>query len=456
MAGLKLRRLFENVETKDEVPDIEIKGVTENVNDCENKLLILKEPGNPLSLPAVIPDGEKINGCIRVKDFREAVCRIYSNYYGNPEKRLKIIGVTGTNGKTTTAMLLSHILKKCGVRCAFSGTLSESGYTTPPPSILYKKLKDFTDGGYTHLAMEVSSHGLIQKRVSTIDFEIGILTNISRDHLDYHGNMQNYVNAKTLLFNKSKIKLLNRDSKYLSAFDFPDAYTYGIDGGDYMASHIRLNKDGAVYTLTHNGKDYEISYPVIGRFSVYNSLSAIASAHLAGVDLYDAARAALSFCGVSGRVERVENPIGNIYIDYAHTPDGIENLIKAIRPICSGRLIILIGCGGERDKGKRPLMCKAAISGADFVILTSDNPRRENPYSILYEMLKGIENEETPFAVIEDRKKAIEFGMCQLQKGDTLVLAGKGHEIYQNINGSKYPFNEREIIKKISEKLRYN
>ncbi len=447
-----------NVETDDKIPDIEVNGISENINDCENKLLILKNPNEAKGkkVLAVIRSDENISGCIRTGDLRKAACRIYSNYYGNPEEKLKIIGITGTNGKTTTAILLSHILKKCGIPCAFSGTVSESGYTTPPPEILYKKINDFACSGYTHLAMEVSSHGLVQKRVDTIDFSLGVLTNISRDHLDYHGCMQSYVNAKKLLFEKSDLKLINRDSDYFDAFNYPNICTYGIDGGDYKASDISMDRNGVKYTLTHNAKEYKVEFPVIGRFSVYNSLAAIASANLLGAELDSAVRSAATFSGVSGRVERVENPLGDIYIDYAHTPDGMENLINALRPICRGRLIILIGCGGDRDKGKRPLMCKAALKGADFVILTSDNPRTENPYSILYEMLSGLKCENTPFAVIEDRKKAIEFALSQLMKGDILVLAGKGHELFQNVNGKKLPFNEREIIEKISEKMRFN
>ena len=390
---------------------------------------------------------------------REAVCRAYSVAYGNPQSSLKLIGITGTNGKTTVTNLVCHILNYANKKCACTGTLDGLGYTTAPPEILFKQLYNFKESGVKYAAMEISSHGLWQNRVAALDFDIGVLSNISRDHLDYHGSMERYIEAKKKLFYKSAVGIINADSEYAEEFSglCEKTYTCSIQKeADYRAVKIKLSDKGVVYGLINKDKSYEISFPVIGRFSVYNSLLAISAANLAGVDIPVAAKALKSFRGVCGRAEKLELNLGfDVYIDYAHTPDGISSLINALWPQCKGNIIFLFGCGGERDKGKRPQMLKAAAL-ADFVIITSDNPRNEPPYEIIKDILSDIKNINTPFAVIEDRKKAIEFAVSYADSGDTVVIAGKGHEKYQVLSTGKIPFNEREIVKNAAIKLRSN
>lgn len=382
---------------------------------------------------------------------RESLCLAYSKAYGNPQKSLKLIGVTGTNGKTTVTNLVCHILNFANKKCACTGTLDNVGYTTAPPNILFKQLYDIKNSGFEYVAMEISSHGLEQSRVANLSFDIAVLTNISRDHLDYHGSMERYAAAKRKLFRQSAVGIINADSEYISDFLglCKKEYTYSTyRDADFRADNIRLKDNSVEYELKYRDKVYNICFPVIGKFSVYNSLCAVAAATALGVDIEITVKALENFYGVCGRAEKLKLDLDfDVYIDYAHTPNGLMNLLSSLWPLCKGNLILVFGCGGDRDKGKRSLMLQAAAQTADFVIVTSDNPRNESPYEIIKDILSDIKNINTPFAVIEDRKKAIEFGMNYAERGDMLVIAGKGHEKYQVFREGKIPFNEKEIVK---------
>ena len=389
---------------------------------------------------------------------KEAVCLAYSKAYGQPQESLKLIGVTGTNGKTTVVSLITHILNCANKKCACTGTLDNVGYTTAPPHILFKQLYSFKESGCEYAVMEISSHGLAQSRVANLSFDIGVFTNISRDHLDYHGSMESYIGAKKKLFYKSQVGIINSDNEYSGCFSglCEKEYTCSaLKDADYRADNIKLKEDGVEYDLIFRGAVYKVYFPVIGKFSVYNSLCALAAANAAGVDIQTAVNALSSFNGVCGRAEKQNTGLTfDVYIDYAHTPDGLNNLLSALWPLCKGELIVVFGCGGDRDKGKRPLMLKAAAMSADFIIITSDNPRSESPYKIIKDIISDIGSTDTPFAVIEDRKKAIEFGMNLAKSGDILVIAGKGHEKYQSTASGKIPFDEREIVKNAARLLR--
>ncbi len=391
---------------------------------------------------------------------REALCRAYAKAYGEPQNSLKLIGITGTNGKTTVTNLICHILNYANKKCGCTGTLDNVGYTTAPPHIFFEQLFGFKERGCEYAAIEVSSHGLQQSRVANLWFDIGVFTNISRDHLDYHGSMESYIAAKKKLFSQSSVGIINSDNEYSTEFSGVCKKEYtcsALKNADYRADNIKLKDYGVEYDLLYGNEIYKVNFPVIGKFSVYNSLLSVAAANIAGVDIKTAVNALSSFKGVCGRAEKLDLNLGfDVFIDYAHTPDGMSNLLTSLWPLCNGNLIIIFGCGGDRDKGKRSLMLKAAARTADFVIITSDNPRSEAPYRIIKDIISDISGIDTPFAVIEDRKKAIEFGMNYAKKGDTLVIAGKGHEKCQITALGKIPFDERDIVKNAAKLLRSN
>ncbi len=382
---------------------------------------------------------------------KEALCVAWSKAYNEPQKSLKLIGVTGTNGKTTVASLICHILNGAGKKCACMGTMDNSGYTTAPPDILFEQLSAHKENGCEYVVMEVSSHGLAQSRECVLNYEIAVFTNLSRDHLDYHGTMKAYAKAKQKLFYRSRVGIINKDSPYSEYFKGICNKTLMCSlsgGGDFQADNVRLSENGVSYILTSMGKTYNVYFPVVGRFSVYNSLCAIAAANSAGVEINKAIKLLQSFKGVQGRAQKLPlNEEFDVYIDYAHTPEGLSALLNSLWPLCKGRLTVVFGCGGLRDTGKRPLMLRAAARSADFIVVTSDNPRTEPPYEIIKDILKGLDNINTPFAVIENRKKAIEFAISLANKGDIIVLAGKGHENSQITAAGKMPFNETEIVK---------
>lgn len=412
-----------------------------------------------------IEDIKTVN--VVVEDTRLAYATMCANYFGNPAKKLILTGVTGTNGKTTTVYMLEHILSEAGYKTGIIGTIEtvldkkseKSSYTTPEPRLMHSLLSRMADIGCTHTIMEVSSHSLEQKRVYGLNFKLGVFTNLSIDHLDYHGTMENYKNAKIKLFKQSEICLANMDSDFNEDFiNYPGAYTYSVlKAADFKAEDITgvgintKGMQGVKYTcVTKNGK-YNISVQIPGMFSVYNSLAAFSAACLLGIDPQMAAGSLSSFKGVKGRMEYIKtNKPYNIVIDFAHTPDGLSNLLQTIRPLTPGRIILVFGCGGDRDKSKRPIMGKIAELHSDFTVITSDNPRSENPSDIINDIVKGLTKNEN-YITIADRTEAIKHALSMAKEGDTVVLAGKGHEEYQIFKDKTISYNEREIIKSILE-----
>ena len=377
---------------------------------------------------------------LRCADLRQATAFVFANFHGNPQDKLKVIGVTGTNGKTTTTTLIRHILCSMGMTCGLIGTngdavgadRSSTGYTTPIPQILYAEMARAAQSGYEYLVMEVSSHSLAQKRVEPIRFELAVFTNLTRDHLDYHGSMEAYLEAKKRLFVQADRGVVNIDDSAGYAIlerCAGGSVTYGRRlGAEYLAEDVVQRRAGVEYTLVHAG----------GRYAVSGILDVVAA-----------------FAGVAGRMEALDTGLGfQVVIDYAHTPDGLENVLRTIRGYKEGRLIALFGCGGNRDRGKRPQMCRAAASYADFMVVTSDNPRGENPYAILKDILAGLDGFDTPFAVIENRRAATKFALEQARPGDVVLLAGKGHEDYQIIGDTVYPYDEKEIVRELIKGLK--
>lgn len=396
---------------------------------------------------------------IAVSDARMILSFLCSAFYSHPQYRMKMIGITGTNGKTTTAEYLRHILSFAGKRCAVIGTLgcrsaeydSETGYTTPAPEILYKELKKLADNSVEYCIMEVSSQALAQKRVAPIEFALGIFTNIGTDHTDYHGSTEKYVNEKTKLFSLCGKTLINADDAYCQKFEEASsekALLYSAKGkyADYMAKNIRYTEDGVSYIILKNGMLERISFAGAGDIAVYNTLAAAGAADLLGVDFTVTAEAYKEPVQVKGRLQKVYSSDFTVYVDYAHTPEALLAVLNALNNSKKNRLICVFGCGGERDKSKREKMGAVSSAFADITVLTTDNPRTESPSDITEDILKGIDDKK-PVFLEPDRKKAIHLALQKACKGDIVLIAGKGHEEYQLLGGEKIYFSDELTVK---------
>ena len=394
--------------------------------------------------------------CIKVSDSRAAMARIAHRFYGNPTERFKLIGVTGTNGKTTVTYLLKAILEKAGYKVGLIGTnqnmigdrVIEAKHTTPEAPELAKLFREMADYGCGYVVMEVSSHSLELNRVDYSRFDTGVFTNLTQDHLDFHITMENYENAKQKLFRMCKNSVINVDDPCGARFaeDFAGtALTYGIEHGAVRAENITADIGG----VTFDSLSERISVAIPGKFSVYNALAAAAAAYSLGFEPRLIKAGLLEASGVKGRVELL--PIKRdfaVIIDYAHTPDGLENVLKSIKEFIVGRLITVFGCGGRRDKSKRPQMGRIAEEYSDLCVVTTDNPRNESPSDIIADILKGM-SEVNRRVVVENRREAIAYALNIAQKGDVVLLAGKGHETYQVLGDETIHFDEREVVNEI-------
>ncbi|WKV09383.1 UDP-N-acetylmuramoyl-L-alanyl-D-glutamate--2,6-diaminopimelate ligase [Thermoanaerobacterium sp. CMT5567-10] len=415
---------------------------------------------------AVLVDGEisidKDITLIKVENTRKSLAKIASNYYGDPSKQLFLIGVTGTNGKTSVTYMIKSILESQNNKVGLIGTIQNmigdkvypTERTTPESLDLQRYLRLMVDEGVKYVVMEVSSHSLALNRVDECDFDIAVFTNLTQDHLDFHKTMDDYANAKAKLFRMAKIAcVINIDDDYSSLIienSNAKVVTYGIKDYAYiMAKDIKNDIKGAKYTVQIEDIKSDIALKIPGLFSVYNSLAAISVAFILGIPL-QSVKMALKDVKIKGRFEvlDIDAPY-NVVIDYAHTPDGLENLMKAFGEYDTGRKILLFGCGGDRDKGKRPKMGEVAGRYADFVIITSDNPRSEDPMKIISEIEAGIKNTKCPYKIIENRKEAIKYALSIAKDNDIVILAGKGHETYQVLKDGVIDFDEREIVKEI-------
>ncbi|HAX84471.1 MAG TPA: UDP-N-acetylmuramoyl-L-alanyl-D-glutamate--2,6-diaminopimelate ligase [Ruminococcaceae bacterium] len=403
-----------------------------------------------------------VKNCIVVDNAREAYAIMCANYYGNCHRRLKMIGVTGTNGKTTTSFIIKKILENNGYKVGMISTVEvvignekyPADYTTPDPSVLHRYFYMMKMAGCDVCVMEVSSQALAQKRTYGINFDIGVFTNLSREHLDYHGTMEDYAKAKALLMKNSDVSVINSDddwAQFMKENAKGKVVTYGINSqSDLKAENIKLDFDKVEYSLTSNGESFDIVYNVIGRFSVYNSLAALAVGIIMKADMKRAVKAVAETGNVKGRVEKIKNSRGiNVLIDFAHTPDSLKNVLKTVKDIYDKRLITVFGCGGDRDKSKRAVMGRIACEYSDLVYVTSDNPRTENPDKIIDDIVKDLD--KGSYIRITDRTQAIKAALAEAKEGDTVLIAGKGHEKYQILGKEKIHFDEREIVKQILE-----
>lgn len=403
----------------------------------------------PAGAPAVV-----------VENSRRALAEIAANRFGHPADSMVMLGVTGTNGKTTTTYLVKHILEQAGHTVGLIGTnqnligseVIETERTTPESYELQALFARMRDAGCTHVIMEVSSHSLVLDRVHGIRFAVGAFTNLTQDHLDFHKTMEEYRRAKARLFAVSDRGVINLDDPAAGAM-LADAlcpcltFSCEKDAADLTARNIGLHADGVSFLANTRGELARVRLAIPGHFSVENALAALGIALQLDMPLADAAKALATATGVKGRVEVV--PIDTDYtvlIDYAHSPDGVENVLRTVRGFAKGRVVALFGCGGDRDRTKRPKMGAIAAALADFCIVTSDNPRTEEPQAIIDDILEGMKDTKTPTQVIVDRPEAIRWALAHARKEDIIVLMGKGHETYQEVNHVKHHMDEREIV----------
>ena len=394
-------------------------------------------------------------------DPRRALALLAANWFGHPGREMTLIGVTGTNGKTTTTFLIKEMLEGAlKTQVGLIGTIQNMvgervlpAYRTTPESYeVQQLLREMADGGCTHVVMEVSSHALMQHRVEGLDFAVAAFTNLSQDHLDYHHTMEEYRCAKERIFHQCRRAVLNLDDEagrwYESRVRCP-AFTYSEnkDRADLTAKGIRLYPGQVEFEAVAREQIQRVFLPIPGGFTIYNALCALSVGLCLGLRLSDCAAALRSAKGVKGRVEVVPVPTAyTVLIDYAHSPNALENILLTARDFTAGRLICLFGCGGDRDRTKRPIMGSVVKELADLAVVTSDNPRTEDPEDIIRDILAGMEGEGAQIHVEPDRRKAIAWALSQGRPGDVIVLAGKGHETYQEIQGVQYPMDEREIV----------
>ena len=479
---MKLETLLENINPIAVVgnTDIEISGVNIDSRRIKEGHLFIAQRGTQVDghkfIPKAIEQGAKAILCeemteektdgvtyIQVKSTEDVVGKVATVFYGDPSKKLKLVGVTGTNGKTTIATLLYNMFRKFGYKCGLLSTVCNyiegeaipADHTTPDPIELNYLLGKMVEAGCQYAFMECSSHAIAQKRIGGLNFAGGIFTNLTRDHLDYHKTFENYLKAKKRFFDnlpKEAFAITNADDKnglVMVQNTKAQVKTYSIGQmADYRAKIIECHFEGMYLEI--NGKEVGVQF--IGRFNVSNLLAVYGTAVSLGEDPQDVLVALSEMHPVSGRFEALRSKTGvTAIVDYAHTPDALENVLSAIHGVLEGkgRVITVCGAGGNRDKGKRPLMAKEAVRQSDRVIITSDNPRFEEPQDIINDMLAGLDGEQMKKVVsIVDRREAIKTAAMIAQKGDVILIAGKGHETYQDVKGVKHHFDDHEEVKK--------
>ncbi|MEG1996058.1 MAG: UDP-N-acetylmuramoyl-L-alanyl-D-glutamate--2,6-diaminopimelate ligase [Oscillospiraceae bacterium] len=407
----------------------------------------------------VVERDVKLPNQIIVKNSRIALGSMANVFFGSPTQQLKLIAVTGTNGKTSVATTVSEVLNKIGHKCGLFSTIKISYdeksvaplTTTPGPFYLMSILKEMACSGCEFVAMEASSHALDQNRLSECEFEVAIFTNLTQDHLDYHKNMEEYYKAKRKLFLGAKFGIINIDNDYgvrLTKEIDTDYFTYSTQNphADFFAEDIKLMSDQVKFTVTYNDIKVRITFAIPGMYSVHNALAVVATCVKLGAPLKKISEALSEFEGIDGRCEVIKTCSDfTVISDYAHTPDGIKNIISSVKATSNAKVISVFGCGGDRDKLKRPLMAQAVTSLSDYTVITTDNPRTEDPQQIINDILPGVA-ENAQYSVIVNRKEAIEFALDYAKAGDIVLLLGKGHERYQIIGNEKIEFDERLIV----------
>lgn len=485
---MKLKNVLQEIEysTSDNLEQIEIQGLSCDSKNIHGDYIFVAVKGNKFDghqfIDEAISRGAKVIisqrdfSCpkevnkILVKDTRLTLPKLAGNFFGHPAQKLKIIGVTGTNGKTTITYLIDDILIRAGFKAGLIGTIQyrlndrviPATNTTPGPIEMQTFLKEMVNHGLEYTVMEVSSHSLDQHRIDEIYFDVAVFTNLTLDHLDYHSNFENYFLAKAKLFEKLKPTgkaIINIDDKYglkLKEIIKNNAFfSYGLSQKvDIYAQGVKLSLEGSKFSVVTPSGSFELKTKLIGLHNVYNILAATGAAIAQDVNL-DIIQEALSKSeGAPGRLQPIkEGQPFKVFVDYAHSDDALKNVLTTLNKIKKRNILLLFGCGGERDRSKRPLMAKVASELADWVIITSDNPRGEDPEEIINEIERGLPNKFENYFKIVDREKAIEKIITMARKGDIILIAGKGHENYQIFRDRVVPFNDREVTRKYIKQL---
>jgi len=480
---MKLKELLENIDIISATADMEaeISGISYDSRKTRPGDLFVAVKGFQADGHRFIPKAMELGAAavlcqdapqdgtpyVQIADCRRGLAFASREFYGDPASMMKIIGFTGTSGKTSSTHIMKHVLEECcGAKVGLIGTNGNmigdehihSEFTTPESLELHALFRRMADAGCTHVVMEVSSHSLALERVAGIDFDVAVYTNLSQDHLDLHGTMDEYAAEKRKIFSQCKMGCINADDAragfMAEGIQCPVMYySAEKDDAELVAKDIRLSASGVRFAAVRGGDIAITRLAIPGMFSVHNALGVMAAALALGIDMCAAAEAIGSAKGVKGRMESVPTDGDySIIIDYSHKPDALENVLKTLRPVTRGRLVSLFGCGGDRDRGKRPIMGSIAAEYSDFVIVTSDNPRTEEPLAIIDEIVPGVKNIGTAYKVIPDRIEAIGWAIDNAGPGDVILLAGKGHEDYQIIGHEKIHMDEREIVADFLEK----
>ena len=397
-----------------------------------------------------------------VKDTRIAMSIIAGNFYENACRKLKIIGVTGTNGKTTTTYVIKRILDNAGIKCGVIGTIGvcyldkyiPANLTTPDPIELHSIFLEMYKSGVEVVVMEVSAHALKLGKLEGIKFEVAIFTNLTQDHLDFFGNIENYKQAKLKLFEKGKSRFIVANSDDVVGREIlrssKNSVSYGIKNpADVFAINIKEKRTGTSFTLNLFDCIFNIKLKLLGIFNVYNALASAEACALIGVPVKDIEDGLMLMENVAGRMELINCGEKNIYIDYAHTPDGLKQSILSLKAVCEGRLTCVFGCGGNRDESKRKIMGEISGEYADFTVITTDNPRYEEPMDIINQIEEGVKNITNNYIIVQNRKDAISYAIKHAQKGDVVLIAGKGSESYQEILGIKQLYNDKDTVEEL-------
>ncbi len=480
---MKLRELLKNIDIISATADMdtEIGGISYDSRKTKPGDLFVAVKGFQADghryIPKAVELGAAVVLCqdipqadvpyVQVADCRRGLAFASRELYGDPASRMKIIGFTGTSGKTSSTHIMKHVLEECcAAKVGLIGTNGNmigdehihSEFTTPESLELHALFQRMAEAGCSHVVMEVSSHSLALQRVAGINFDVAVFTNLSQDHLDLHGTMDEYAAEKRKIFSQCKLGCINADDAR-AGFMAEGAqcpimyYSAEKDEAELVAKDIRLSASGVRFAAVRGGEIAITRLKIPGMFSVHNALSVMAAALSLGIEMSAVSAAIGSANGVKGRMESVPTDGDySIIIDYSHKPDALENVLRTLRPVTKGRLMALFGCGGDRDRGKRPIMGSIAAEYSDLVIVTSDNPRTEDPLAIIEEIVPGVKDHGTAYQIIPDRIEAIGWAIDNAGPGDVILLAGKGHEDYQVIGHEKIHMDEREIVAYFLEK----
>lgn len=471
---MNLAILLNAIGVTDVFPDSEVSSVTENIqrvipgsiyvaikgknNDGNDSIERAFNSGACLVISEEDYGDSRV---VKIKNAREALSQLCSCFYGYPQRKLKMIGVTGTNGKTTVSEYIAYLLNSSGRKCAVLGTLGsktetlcvETGYTTPAPEILFRELRRFADEGCEYCVAEVSSQALSQQRVSSIRFTLGVFTNIGRDHLDYHGDFERYIRSKAKLFSLCDRILLNMDDEFCSCMipeDNDKVFFYSVTNtfADFNAKNIVYNENHINYYFISRDGIEKIACKGLGNITVYNTLAAASAVNMLGLTLSEISSCMSQLPELKGRMQRIMHNGISVYIDFAHTPQAMMAVLIELSSLKKKRVITVFGCGGNRDRSKRREMGRIADVFSDTIIITSDNPRNEEPADIMKDIVKGIRNKKKVVS-IADRYEAVKYALTSAKEGDIVLVAGKGHEQYQEIAGSKVFFSDEMTVKNI-------